>query len=389
MQQTHPNPQENKEIRNVQSEVKIDIERDSDQPYYNEVPPQNDIDVDYAQIKPKAMPGETGRFASIRYDIQCDVIEQASEDKVWAKTNFSSDTPIYVYTPKYRVALVRHVLEDKKINYVINDDKISNEDAKGKVLCHFYTRGLSIAQREFLVQKLKYGAEVGTLVEELENRFGYTEVRLLNSDFYLHKKSFSVLRSKHHTIPKRILDLIFVFLLAPIAIPIGLVTAALIKWETPGGVFFKQKRIGLFNKEYEVIKFRSMGADAEKSGAKWATKNDMRITKVGKIIRKTRIDELPQLINVFKGEMSMVGPRPEREVFINELEKEIPYYRFRHAVHPGVTGHAQVEYPYGASVDDAIWKHKYDMYYIKHQSLWMDLKILLKTVTTVLFGKGQ
>ena len=105
-------------------------------------------------------------------------------------------------------------------------------------------------------------------------------------------------------------------------------------------------------------------------------------------IRKMRIDELPQLINVLKGEMSMVGPRPEREVFIEELEKKIPYYRFRHAVKPGVTGYAQVQYPYGASLEDAVWKHKYDMYYIKHQSLWMDLKILAKTVTTVLFGKG-
>lgn len=386
MQQTHENTQDLKEKRNTSPEVIIEVERDTDQPYYNEVPPQNEVDVDYAAIKPKAMPG--GEFASVQYHIECEVIEKAHEHQIWSKTDFSSDAPVYVYTPKEKVALVRHVLEDKKVNYVINDYNLSKAETRGKKLCHFFTRGLNAPQREFLVKQLKYGAEVGTLVEELESRFGYTEVRLLNSDFYLHKKSFSVLRRKYHTIPKRILDLIFVFLLAPIAIPIGLVTAVLIKRETPGGVFFKQKRTGLFNEEYEVIKFRSMGADAEKSGAKWATKNDMRVTKVGKVIRKTRIDELPQLINVLKGEMSMVGPRPEREVFIDELEQEIPYYRFRHAVRPGVTGHAQVEYPYGASVDDAIWKHKYDMYYIKHQSLWMDLKILSKTVTTVLFGKG-
>ena len=213
-------------------------------------------------------------------------------------------------------------------------------------------------------------------------------MRLLNSDFYIHSKQFSVLRRKHHTIPKRMVDLLFVLLLAPIAIPVGLVTALLIKLESKGPVFFRQERTGLYNQLYTVIKFRSMAADAEKGGAQWATKNDMRVTKVGKVIRKTRIDELPQLINVLRGEMSMVGPRPEREVFIEQLEQEIPYYRFRHAVRPGVTGFAQVFYSYGASVEDAIWKHKYDMYYIKHQSLWVDLKVLGKTVGTVLFGKG-
>ncbi len=139
----------------------------------------------------------------------------------------------------------------------------------------------------------------------------------------------------------------------------------------------------------KVIKFRSMSNDAEKNGAQWATKNDARVTKVGNFIRKTRIDELPQLINVLKGEMSMVGPRPEREVFISELEKVIPYYRFRHAVKPGVTGLAQVKYPYGASVEDAIWKHKYDIFYIKHQSWKMEVKILFLTVKTVLFGMGR
>ena len=132
-----------------------------------------------------------------------------------------------------------------------------------------------------------------------------------------------------------------------------------------------------------------MRNDAEKNGAQWASKNDARVTRVGKFIRKTRIDELPQLINILKGEMSLVGPRPEREVFIKDLETQIPYYRFRHAIKPGVTGLAQVKYAYGASVEDAIWKHKYDIHYIKHQSLRMDLKIILRTVKTVLFGMGQ
>ncbi|WP_323888720.1 sugar transferase, partial [Aeromonas caviae] len=174
-----------------------------------------------------------------------------------------------------------------------------------------------------------------------------------------------------------------------VAIPIGLLAALAIKLESPGPIFYRQARVGQFNQEFDVIKFRSMRNDAEKNGAQWASKNDARVTRVGRFIRKTRIDELPQLINVFKGEMSLVGPRPEREVFIKELEAVIPYYRFRHAVKPGITGLAQVSYPYGASIEDAVWKHKYDIFYIKHQSLVLDIKILLLTVKTVLFGMGR
>ncbi|TKJ26281.1 MAG: hypothetical protein CEE42_05175 [Promethearchaeota archaeon Loki_b31] len=117
--------------------------------------------------------------------------------------------------------------------------------------------------------------------------------------------------------------------------------------------------------------------------------NDSRITKVGNFIRKTRIDELPQLLNVFLGDMSLIGPRPEREVFIEELEKSIVYYRFRHAVKPGITGLAQVRYPYGASVEDAVWKHKYDIFYIKHHSFWLDIRILFATLKVVIFGMGR
>ncbi|HBQ44585.1 MAG TPA: hypothetical protein DD716_02915, partial [Thiomicrospira sp.] len=137
------------------------------------------------------------------------------------------------------------------------------------------------------------------------------------------------------------------------------------------------------------IKFRSMSVCAEKDGAKWADENDSRVTRIGKLIRKTRIDEIPQLWNVFVGDMNLIGPRPEREVFIKDLEKKISYYRFRHSVRPGITGYAQVKYPYGASVEDAKWKHRYDIYYIKYQSFWFDIKIILMTVKVVLFGMGR
>jgi lipopolysaccharide/colanic/teichoic acid biosynthesis glycosyltransferase len=166
-------------------------------------------------------------------------------------------------------------------------------------------------------------------------------------------------------------------------------TALAIRIEGKGPIFYRQLRVGLHNKQYYVYKFRSMRTDAEINGPQWAQDNDNRVTRVGRFIRNTRIDELPQLLNVLVGNMSMVGPRPEREVFVKELEQTIPYYRFRHAIKPGITGLAQVKYQYGASVDDAIWKHKYDIHYIKHQSLWIDVKIMFKTLPTIFFGMGK
>ncbi len=194
--------------------------------------------------------------------------------------------------------------------------------------------------------------------------------------------------ANYHHLLKRLLDVSVSLLLLALTLPIWLITAIAIKWESPGAVFFQQRRTGLFNQEFNILKFRSMCEDAEKDGARWASKNDSRITRVGKFIRKTRIDELPQLLNVLKGEMSMVGPRPEREVFIRDLEKHIPFYRVRHTVKPGVTGLAQVSYTYGASLEDAKHKHRYDMAYIRHQSVWMDLRILWNTVRVVLTGQG-
>ncbi|CCN70276.1 sugar transferase [Vibrio nigripulchritudo] len=295
---------------------------------------------------------------------------------------------IYMYCPeideeKIYSLLRRHPEITAKVN------NYSIRDFKNKTLCHFKSSHLNHEQQAYLVAATELGAWVEPLVSYFDRRLGYTETELLHSGYFLHQKAFSILSNRKNSWQKRAIDLLFVFILAWIAIPVGLITALLIKLESPGPVFFKQRRTGQYNVEFDVIKFRSMRNDAEKDGAKWATKNDARVTRVGKFIRKTRIDELPQLINVLKNEMSMVGPRPEREVFISELEKEIPYYRFRHAVKPGVTGLAQVRYPYGASIEDAVWKHKYDIYYIKHQNWIMEVKVLLLTVKTVLFGMGR
>ncbi len=171
--------------------------------------------------------------------------------------------------------------------------------------------------------------------------------------------------------------------------PIALLTAGLIKLESRGPVFYKQERVGLNGKIINVIKFRSMRTDAEKDGKPvWATTDDDRTTFVGKIIRKIRVDEIPQFWNIIKGEMSFVGPRPERPHFVSQLADEIPYYEHRHLVAPGLTGWAQIKYPYGASVADARRKLQYDLFYIKNQSLALDLVIVFETVKTVLFGRG-
>jgi sugar transferase (PEP-CTERM system associated) len=174
-----------------------------------------------------------------------------------------------------------------------------------------------------------------------------------------------------------------------LSMPVAVVTALLVKLDSPGPVFYKQERIGKNGRVFNVIKFRSMKVDAEADGKPlWAASNDERTTRVGRVIRKLRIDEIPQFWNIIKGEMNFVGPRPERPHFVKQLTTEIPYYDHRHLVAPGLTGWAQIKYPYGASVSDAIQKLQYDLYYIKNQSLALDMVIVFETVKTVLFGTG-
>jgi exopolysaccharide biosynthesis polyprenyl glycosylphosphotransferase len=304
-----------------------------------------------------------------------------------SKSDAMRQSVIYVYCPVQYELAIGQVVNDYSFDMIVNDYTIT--DLSKKVVCHYNSSDLTKEQRHYLVIATELGAWVEPLVSYLDSRLGYTEVKLLHSSYFLHQKAFSILSTKRTLYAKRAVDIISALMLSVVALPICLFTALAIKLESPGRVFYKQMRTGQYNEEFEVIKFRSMRNDAEKSGAQWASKNDARVTKVGNFIRKTRIDELPQIINIFKGEMSIVGPRPEREIFIDELEKKIPYYRFRHAVKPGVTGLAQVSYPYGASIDDAIWKHKYDIFYIKHHSAYLDIKILLKTIKVVLFGMGR
>jgi sugar transferase (PEP-CTERM system associated) len=172
--------------------------------------------------------------------------------------------------------------------------------------------------------------------------------------------------------------------------PFGVLIAIAIKRNSPGPVLYSQERVGLNGKTFKILKFRSMVVDAEKNRTpQWASEQDPRITKVGRFLRKTRLDEVPQLINILKGEMSFIGPRPERPFFVEELEKCIPFYGLRHVTKPGLSGWAQIRYRYGATVDDAVKKLEYDLYYIKNLSIFLDLMIFMETIQVILFGKGS
>ncbi len=187
---------------------------------------------------------------------------------------------------------------------------------------------------------------------------------------------------------KRVFDVASSCVLLLAAAPVMLVTAVCIALESRGPIFYRQERVGQDGKTFQVLKFRSMQVDAERNGAQWASANDDRVTRVGAMIRRFRIDEFPQLVNVLRGEMSLVGPRPERPVFVEQLTTEIPFYALRHSVKPGVTGWAQVRYQYGASIEDSLEKLQYDLYYVKNHSLFLDVVVLLKTIGVVVSGKG-
>ncbi len=212
-------------------------------------------------------------------------------------------------------------------------------------------------------------------------------VEKIAPSWIIYSDGFCFSRSKYHL--KRLVDVLFSTILLTLSLPVMLITAILIKVESDGPVFYFQERVGEGNRNFRIIKFRSMRQDAEKDGAVWAKQKDDRVTRVGEVIRTLRIDEIPQLWNVLKGHMSLVGPRPERQVFVDELTKKIPYYSIRHVIKPGVTGWAQVCYPYGASEMDALKKLEYDLYYMKNLSIAFDLMVIFKTVKTVLFKKGS
>ena len=231
----------------------------------------------------------------------------------------------------------------------------------------------------------------GVTVEEGESLYeratGRIAVEALRPSYLIFNSGFS--KSPLSELVKRIFDLVAATILLLLLWPMMLLTALAVRLDSKGPVLFRQERIGRYGQPFVLNKFRSMRVDAEKAtGPVWAQKDDPRVTRVGRFLRKTRLDEFPQLFNVLAGSMSLVGPRPERRVFIDDLMKQIPYYDQRHTVQPGVTGWAQINYPYGNTVEDALQKLQYDLFYIKYRSLFLDMSILVQTIKTVVLRRG-
>lgn len=232
------------------------------------------------------------------------------------------------------------------------------------------------------------GVHVNEFSTFLERVTGRVDLDSVNPSWLIFSDGFSSGR-RMSGLFKRLFDILASLILLLVAFPLVIVTAVLIKLESRGPALYRQQRVGLYGQAFDVLKLRSMRQDAEAPGeAVWAEENDPRITRIGRIIRKIRIDELPQCWSVLKGEMSFVGPRPERPKFVEDLEQALPYYAERHMVKPGITGWAQINYPYGASIDDARQKLEYDLFYAKNYSPFLDLLILLQTARVILFPSG-
>jgi sugar transferase (PEP-CTERM system associated) len=231
------------------------------------------------------------------------------------------------------------------------------------------------------------GVHVNDFSSFIERETGRVDLDTINPSWLIFSDGFSSSRMFSSAV-KRIFDITASLILLALTLPMIVLLAGIVKLDSKGPAFFRQQRVGLYGEPFTLIKLRSMRTDAEKDGAKWAEENDPRITPVGRLIRKLRIDELPQTWSVLKGQMSFVGPRPEVPKFVDSLEEEIPFYGERHMVKPGITGWAQINYPYGASVEDSRRKLEYDLYYAKNYTPFLDFVILLQTVRVILWPEG-
>jgi len=274
------------------------------------------------------------------------------------------------------------ILYDRPLREIVKEGRVD------EIVLAVDDRRKGMPVTELLDCKME-GVDVIDLLTFFERETGKINLALMNPSWLFLSDGFRV--STFRLITKRVFDVMVSLLLLPIFLPVMALVAAAVWFECRGmePVIYKQVRVGEGNKNFTIYKFRSMGANAEGDGvARWAKKDDMRVTRVGKFIRKVRLDELPQIFNILKGDMSFVGPRPERPEFVRELEKDHSYYRERHRVKPGLTGWAQVCYQYGDSMEDAYEKLEYDLYYVKNYSIFIDLLIIVQTIRVVIAGQG-
>ena len=270
---------------------------------------------------------------------------------------------------------------DKSLTDIVIDEQVDEI-----VVALAERRGGSMPLRELLDCKL-HGVRVVDIATHFEKTLGQIRLDSVNPGWLIFGDGFN--QGLLRTLVKRVFDIVFATILIIVSTPVMLITGILILLESGGPILYLQERVGLNGRLFSVVKFRSMRTDAEKDGTpRWATEKDDRVTRVGRVIRKLRIDELPQLISVLAGDMSLVGPRPERAFFVDKLTQEIPYYAVRLSVKPGLTGWAQVRYHYGATMEDSAEKLQYDLYYVKNHTWFLDLVVLFETVGVVLTGKG-
>ncbi|MCF6202804.1 MAG: TIGR03013 family PEP-CTERM/XrtA system glycosyltransferase [Methylococcaceae bacterium] len=288
-------------------------------------------------------------------------------------------------TQEKTIVPIHAILNADDANKTIFD--IVHQHKINEIVVALDDRRSSMPVNELLDCKIS-GIKIIDLLSFYEREKACLDLENLKPSWMVFSDGFA--QSGLRTILKRLVDISASFFLLVLALPVMLFTVLAIYLESGfrAPIIYRQTRVGENNKNFDVLKFRSMKTDAEAQGIQFAKVNDTRITKVGTFIRKARIDELPQIFNVFKGDMSFVGPRPERPIFVEEFEKNIPYYRERHRIKPGITGWAQLCYPYGENEYDAIQKLQYDLYYVKNYSLFLDLTIIIHTVEVVLWGKG-
>ena len=276
---------------------------------------------------------------------------------------------------EYPASELQKIIMDEKICEVV----IGSDNAE-TITPEIYSDLMTLLERGFTIR------EYTQVYEEMTHR---VPIQFVGKDFY---KYFPFSRSNQNTLYlffQRVLDILF----SAVGLVFMVILLPLIwvgnYFGNKGPMFYKQERVGKNGRVFRIVKLRSMVVNAETNGAEWSQINDVRITKFGKFLRRSRLDEMPQFINILKGEMSVIGPRPERPFFVSELAKVIPFYETRHVVKPGLTGWAQVKTRYGASVDDSLTKLQYDLFYIKHRSVFLDLNIMIKTLSTVLYYRGQ
>jgi sugar transferase (PEP-CTERM system associated) len=299
------------------------------------------------------------------------------ENKNFVHLRFASVADEEILVPREKIVFYRN------LSNISLNDAIKHHHIDELVVASDDRRGLPIDA--ILACKLA-GMRVTEYLAFYEREAGRVDLDALQPSWLVFSDGFSL--KWWDVAIKRTFDVVVSLLFLAFTLPITLITAVLVRLDSPGPIFYRQERVGQNGQTFTLMKFRSMRTDAESSGPQWAAQNDNRITRIGEFIRQTRIDEIPQIINVLRGDMSFIGPRPERPFFVDSLSRHVPYYRERHRMKPGITGWAQINYPYGASIADAKEKMSYDLYYLKNFTIFLDVLILLQTARVVLWPAG-